>query len=402
MSLARIRILLVIAVALFAPVSSKATSVFSMLLLGEPIESGDVRAISLGGSTQLFVDSLGAVQLNPALLSRIPRATVGATQYLAVDQGRSNEFKERDVSYTFSSVRAVFPVSRWVRLSIGYAGRYEPGGGLTLRGVTAGGEGYRQTYTTDGGLFSVPLTASFDVTRFASVGLTFSLEQGSLQERWDTVFDNPSFAAAAGLKKQSLNGTGMGGGLVLHAGGGFMIGGMYESAVEYDTDVSEKFTQVVLDTSYTSSMKLPARVSLGATWRIRDRFVLLASGAWSDFTKSEGTGGPAGDLRSQQSVCVGAEYLRGFRMGGARLPIRLGYNYQRMPFEFPSGEIVAKHLVSIGTGITIKNGQGKLDIAIVVGKDGSMTANGLEDRLFRFYLGVSGGEEWKRKGGQID
>ena len=143
-------VIVVIAAAL--AVDAGATSVYSMFLLGEPIESGEVRSISVGGSTQILDDSLGVVQLNPALLSRVPRVTIGATQYLAVDEGRNSEYAERDVSFTFSSFRAVFPIAGLFRFGIGYTGRYEPGSGFTLSGETEGGDPYTQKFEKSGGL----------------------------------------------------------------------------------------------------------------------------------------------------------------------------------------------------------------------------------------------------------
>jgi long-subunit fatty acid transport protein len=376
-----------------------------MILVGEAIESGDVRAISLGGSTQLFVDSLGAVHLNPALLARIPRVTIGATQYLAVDQGRSDTYNERDASFTFSSFRIVFPITGLFRFAVGYTGRYEPDGGFSLRDATEGGDRFTQTFKKSGGLFSVPLTASFDVKRFASVGLTFSLERGTVQERWDIVFDEGGSTPGAGLKKEDLSGTGFGGGVVFYPANGLMIGGMVESAVDYDAEVFEKYTQTSLDTSYSSTLSLPGRVSAGASWRWGDRFMFLASAAWRDFAGFEGMGFPergAGlppsRLRSEQSYSFGVEYLRGLRLRSKRIPLRIGFNYQQLPLEFPAGQPVNKYLVSLGTGIGIRGGRGKVDIAVVAGKDGSIGSNGIENRLFRIYLGVSGSEAWKRKG----
>ena len=394
----RIWMVLLMVAALSAPAETKAASVYSMVLVGEAVESGDVRAISLGGSTQLFVDSLGAVQMNPALLARIPRVTIGATQYIAVDQGRSDAYRERDVSFTFSSFRIVFPITGLFRFGIGYTGRYEPEGSFSLRDVTDGGDEFTQTYTKSGGLFSIPLTAAFDVTRYASVGLTFSFERGTIEERWDVVFDELSFVPGAGLKKKDLSGTGFGGGVVLYPASGVTIGGMCESAVDYDAEVYEKYTQVSLDTSYSSTLSLPARVSAGATWRFGDTFMVLASGAWRDFADFEGLGFVPGSLQREESYSLGAEYLRGFRLGSQRLPLRAGFNYQRLPLEFPAGEAVNKYLVSLGTGIPIRGGKGKVDIAFLVGKNGSIGTNGIEDRLFRVYLGISGGETWTRKG----
>ncbi len=401
MTLRRYVLLALTAATVCAPWDARGTSVYSMVLLGESVESGDVRAISLGSSMQLVDDSLGVVQRNPALLSRLPYVTIGATQYLAMDQGRSNNYKERDVSFTFSSLRVVFPIAGLIRLGIGYTGRYDPDGGFSLRDATAGGDAFNQRYTRSGGLYSVPVVAAFDVTRFASVGLTVSAERGTVEERWDILFAQLGFAPGAGLRKEDLSGTCYGGGIVLRPHDGVLIGGTYESAIDYDAQVYERYTQTAFDTSYSGTFSLPQRVSAALSWRVANRFGLCASGTWSDFEKLEGLAFPDTALTGERSYAFGVEYLPGVWLAGARLPLRLGFSYQRLPFEYPEGQTVNRYIMSLGTGLGIKGGKGKLELAFQVGKTGTLGTNGLEDRLIRIYLGVAGGEAWRRKGGEL-
>jgi long-subunit fatty acid transport protein len=389
------------AAAVFVPSQPGATSVYSMLLIGETVESGDVRSISLGSSTQLVSDSLCVLQTNPALLSRLPYVSIGATQFVAMDQGRSDEHSERDISVTLSSVRVVFPIAGILRFGLGYTGRYEPDGGFSIRDATDGGDAYTHRYTKTGGIYSIPLIAAFDVTRFASVGLRVSFERGTVEERWDILFDDPEFAPGVGLRKEDLSGTGYGGGIVIRPRDGLSIGGAFDSAIDYDADVYERYTQTTIDTSYSASISLPARVSAGIAWRMAERFGIYASAMWSDFEKLEGLSFPDTSLSREQSYSIGLEYLRGIPLAGARLPVRVGFNYQRLPFEYPGAQAVTRYLVSLGTGVGIKGGKGKLEFALQLGKAGSLGANGLEDRLIRVYLGVAGGEIWRRKGGEL-
>jgi hypothetical protein len=384
--------------AFLLPGTSMGASVYSMLLMGERIESGDVRAITLGGSQHLMVDSLGAGSLNPALLARIPRMTIAATQYLATDEGRSQDYTEQDISFTFSSFRMVVPVGRWLRFGVGYTGRYDPDGGFTVFSSTDGGDAYRTTYTTSGGLYSIPLMVAFDLTRFVSIGLTYSFESGTVEQRWDIVFDDPDFAPASGIKKENVRGRGFGGGLVLHPFQGLMIGGMYESSIDYDSEARDRYQQTALDTSYSGSVFLPPRVNAGVTWQIRRSLTVLASAAFSDFKDFRGFAFPQDRLKTERSYSVGLEYIRGAGENKHGIPIRLGFNYQQLPFGHPNEELVNKVTFGLGSGIYIKGGKGKVDLGLVVGRVGSIDKNGIEDRLIRLYVGVSGSELWKRKG----
>ena len=64
-------------------------------------------------------------------------------------------------------------------------------------------------------------------------------------------------------------------------------------------------------------------------------------------------------------------------------------------------ESISKILFSVGTGLLIGGGKGKVDIALQVGKVGAMDRNEVEDRIVRVFVGVSGSEIWQRKGVRV-
>jgi long-subunit fatty acid transport protein len=232
-----------------------------------------------------------------------------------------------------------------------------------------------------------------------SAGLTFSFEEGNVEERWDIEFDEqPPFVPAAGFQKADLSGTGYGGGLVLRPIGNLMVGGSYESEIEYDADVSRQFTEASLDTSFTSTLTLPARASVGITWGFGS-WLFLGSYAWSDFADFQGLAFPSHRLSQETSYAFGVEYA-GFSVGAKRLPIRLSFNFQELPFDHPTGQKIERYLVGLGTGVEMMGGKGKFDFAIQGGKTGAIGENGIEDRLVRFYIGLAGGEAWTRRAGR--
>lgn len=392
--------LVLLAAALVSPDDARGTSLFSMNLLGEKLESGDVRAIALGGATQLLTDSLGVLQLNPALMARLGRVVIGTSQLVALDEGRSTDFTERDISFKFSALRGAFPIADLFVFSLGYVGRYDPDGSFSERDVTAAGDPFTTTLEKSGGLFSVPVGVSFNLSKYASVGLVYSFEQGFIQERVDTRFDDPTFTPGAGIKREEFSSNGFSGGLVLFPTRSLMIGGMYESEIDYDSDITEKFTQTVLDTAYSSSATLPSRTNVGLTWRMSGVLTLHGSAAWRDFADFKGLAFPLDRLRREESYAFGAEYTKGVPFKGRRYPLRVSVAFSKLPYEHPVGETVNKFVIGFGTGIRLGGGKGKLDIAFRVGKVGSIDGNNLEDRIFRVYLGISGSEVWRRKAGR--
>lgn len=398
----RILLLAIALVGLTAPATSWATSVFSLNLVGERLEAGDSRAIALGGSTQLLADSLAVLALNPALLARLPRVTVGVTQVLALDEGRSTRFAERDISFTFSSFRVAFPLSRHLVFSIGYRGRYDPAGSFAARDVTAAGDEFTNIFDRSGRLFSLPLTLSANLTRYASVGVTFSFEQGFVQERQDIVFDDITFSSSSGIRREEFDGKGYAAGLVLYPKDGLMIGGTWESSIDYDTEITDRFfRQSFLDTGFTSTAKLPSSASVAISWQMSDQYLVAASAAFRDFGDFEGLAFPTNRLRREESYAIGAEYKRGVPLKGRRYPLRLSFNWEKLPFDQPEGFEIKKFLIGFGTGISLRGGGGKVDVTFQAGKIGSISNNGLEDRVFRVYIGISGSELWKRRTGDF-
>ena len=369
-----------------------------MILAGERIESGYVLAVALGVSAQLVPDSLGVLASNPALLSRTRVVTLGVSQLFSVDEARSDDYSERDNGFLFPALRFAFPIMDRLVLSVGYVSRFDPEGSFEVPGVTDSGDEYVTRYTKSGGLFAVPFVAAMDITKYVSVGLQFAFEEGNIEERWGIEFEDPLFAPGAGFQKSDLSGTSYGGGIVLWPFENLMIGGSYESEVDYNADVSRQFTRASLDTFFTETATLPAYTTVGITWGFGP-WLLLGSYAWSDFTEFRGLGFPVDRLRTQTSIAVGVEY-DGVAVGDKTLPIRVSFNYQELPFDHPRGHPVDKYLIGLGTGLVTRSGNTKFDFAIQAGKVGAIGENGLEDRLVRFYLGIVGGEVWSRRATQ--
>ncbi len=394
----KIFLILTAAAAVLMPVPSSATSIFNLNLIGERLEAGDTRMIALGGATQMIPDSLGVLQPNPAFMSFFRRVTVSATQYVAIDKARSVDIIEKDVSVTFPVFMVAFPLTHRVTFGIGYRGKYDPDGSLTIPGETETGQTYKRIFTKRGGLYSIPFTLGVRLNRHLSVGGSFSIENGSVEDRWDTDFDDRLIITVTGIKREELSGTGYSAGVMLFPDGPVMLGASYESAVEYDADVTERFSQPALDTSYVETVKLPARFSVAAAWRPTESWYILARFAASDFKKFEGLNFTQNRLYQEECFALGAEYTRGLPLKGRRYPLRFSVNYQRLPYDFPAGQRIRKIMFGFGTGLNLSGGTAKLDIAIQAGKVGSLTKNTVDDRLVRIYVGITGSEIWKRKG----
>lgn len=380
------------------PARASATSVFSMVFIGERLENGDTRAISLGGSQQLVGDSLSVLAYNPAELARATRVMIGATGQLGSDQGRNSSIAERDVSMVFPTFKVAFPFYKVAVLSVGYVGRYNPDGSFLVEDETGAGVTYIQRRTFSGGLFSVPFTAAFNVTRFASVGLTYAIEGGFVEERWDTQFGALLYVPGAGFKKENVNASSYGGGVVLRPLRRVMLGGTWESQIDYDSDIGIRYTQSEFDTTYSSSATLPSRWTLAATVGLTRYLRVAGSYYSSDFSKFSGFSLDTSSLRKEISLSLGIEWDDVIPTPFFRMPLRASFNYQQLPFDFPAGSDVTRTLFGLGSGFVLGGGKGKLDFGLQIGKTGSVDKNTIEDRLVRLYFSITGSEDWRRRG----
>jgi hypothetical protein len=374
---------------------ARADSKWALLFLGDRVWTGDVRAIGLGSDMQLVEDSL-ALQHNPATAAAIRKFTFAANVYFSSDRGSSVELTETDASFTFSSFMFAVPVWSRLSLGLGYRGRYNAPSGFVFQSETDGGDAYGQFYTRSGGLISFPFLAGLRVANFLWLGGSLSIERGNYENAWNIEFQDTDYNVATSSQDFDMKGTGYSAGAVLRPPGGVSLGVTWESEIEYDTEVKERFTNPISNQNYTETSRLPERWTVSGLWRFHRKLALYGTWSYSDFTTFEGLAFPTDRLYEQQIISAGFEFLRGVPLGKARLPIRLGGMFTKLPYDNPAGSRIDSYLVEFGTGWKSRSGKGKVDITLQGGVTGSIDTNGLENRVIRIFVGVSGAEVWRR------
>jgi len=381
-------------VALLPARALRAESIFGMNLLGERVEAVDARVAALGGFVQVVDDSLGLLQYNPAMLAFSKRVSFGAAGYVTRDDNQSQDLERVVVGTKFSAFAFAFPLfKRTLTASVGYRGRYDPDFDFGIAGETSTGEDYTDIYERSGGTWGVPISIAADLGRYAKVGGTISLERGTIEDRWLVDFQGGNTADASSTQIREVSATGFGGGLVVRPVAGVSVGVAYEGEIDYDVAVTESFTNASADTSYSETMLQPARWTVSASWRVARGFTLYGGASMSDFTKFEGLDFPSDRLTEERVASFGLEY----RIRGARLPIRASARYEKLPYTLPAGEEITRVSFALGSGLLFRTGRGKLDAALQFGKMGSVGTNTYEDRQVRFYVSITGSENWATK-----
>jgi hypothetical protein len=131
-------------------------------------------------------------------------------------------------------------------------------------------------------------------------------------------------------------------------------------------------------------------------WRIKPSYSVYGTYSFCDFTQFEGLDFPQELLVREDIVSLGFEYGKGIPIWRLRLPLRLSATYSTFPYQYPEGETVTSLLFGLGLGLKLGGGLGKIDIAFQGGTTGDLDKNGIDDRMFRVYVGLSGSEIWRR------
>lgn len=382
-----------IALAMCAAGAARADSIFALNLLGERVDVGDARIVALGGFVQTVDDSLGVLQYNPAALAWMKRFSFGTAGYFTSDLNKSEDLTNRKNGTTFSQLLFAFPIYRdRVTAGVGFRGRYDPDGQFTVPGQTSEGDAFNDHYQRSGGLFAVPFQVAFDAGNYAKIGVFYSLERGKIQETWIKDFVEPTFADATSDRERVFRGHCLGGGFVSRPTKSLSIGLTYESKIDYDVDVTERFTSTSADTQSTEKATMPARLTASASFRL-SAMTFFVGGSLCDFRKFKGIGFPEQHLAEEKIGSLGIEY----RLGDAHVPLRGSFTYEQLPFLLPAGQNVTRIGFAVGTGRVMRGGRGKVDIALQFANTGSVATNTYSDRSVRFALSITGSEDWKRQ-----
>jgi hypothetical protein len=379
---------------LSAPRAGVAESVFGLNLIGERMDTGDARSAALGGFVQLIDDSLGVLQYNPATTAWAKKVTFCVAGYVTSDKNKSVDAQEKSVSTKIAGFTFAFPLYRKsLSVSLGYRGRYDPDGEFSVQEKTSEGDLYYNRFERSGGLWTVPFALAADFGPRGKLGGFYSLERGTIENRWVIDFQGSSTADAVSTQYREFSGGGWGVGGVVRPVNRVSLALSYEGAVDYDVATDETYTNASANVSYTENVSLPERWTGSAVVRPGGGFTVYAGGSVSDFEKFRGLAFPADRLVREEVVSVGLEYHR----SRALLPIRLSARFEQLPYTLPDGEKIQKMAFTLGTGLLFKSRTGKLDLALQFGKTGSVDTNGYEDQFIRFFMSIAGSEEWKRK-----
>ena len=165
----------------------------------------------------------------------------------------------------------------------------------------------------------------------------------------------------------------------------------------YDLDVDRKMEMGGVAQRATTSFRysLPAEYRTGLSFALPGRWRLGADYQYRDFRDFTGEDSWAEAMEAEHTLSFGVERVRAHARHGGwnNLPVRFGFRARTWAYQV-GGSPVEERTFSAGTGFPFRGDLGQLDMALSYSLVGNLDDNGMESRILRLTLSVTGLERW--------
>ena len=385
------------------PVPARAQeSVFSLQFLGMSQETGDVRARGLGVLGIGIPDAASAITLNPAGQAALPRMTLSVMGLAGTrTSSEPGQSIHRGMS-TFPHQRFALPVPGQLVMTVGFVGLRHFAGDFQLDRRSIGGIAYQQDFARSGTLYAIPLGLSRAVGSHLLLGATLDFTLGTADEAWRSTGD--SLVALRTRRRDTYTGQSATLGVIVTPYRWLHVGATASPAV--DLDRSERTTVedprittgggTHRDATVLTQVQFPATLRMGAAVAIGPRCMVTADGMRRDWASYDGRLYGAESVGLESRVGGGLEYRPTSIIWLGRMAYRVGVSRLTWP-QRVGGNALRETALHLGAGLDLRGGMGRLDLGFEYARIGAIDRNGREETQYRFLLGFSGQESWKRR-----
>lgn len=355
---------------------------FTAVGLGYPTPPVDARAAGLGGVGVGLLD--GSLSLrNPADIVAFDRPALGIS---AAPEGVTLTGPDAESSADrsrFSVLRAVVPLGAW-SVSAGFGSVLDQDWSFRRRdtiALTTGMFPVEELRENDGGVSSVDVSVARSIGP-VSIGVSGQRLTGNLRQLMDRRFEMSldSVFEAPGRVQQgafwSWSGWQVTAGVGVEISDRLRVSGAYSSATEL---VATRDS-----TGETRRFDMPSRLTVGASARPAEDWLLTAGGGWSSWSDADD------DLPEEGARDVvwggGGVEFGGWSLGPLPLDLRAGGRFAELPFHLPGREASTERALTFGLGSAFASGRAVLDVGLEVGTRGEVAATGIEESFTRLTL----------------
>ncbi len=376
-----------------------AQSVFGINFLGEHQFSGSARYRALGFSSYAVIDTTCAIPANPAAMADLTRLTFSLVEILSVANVRSGSATAYLSRYQLPSVMFGVPVRKGLVVGFGYRTEFSGKGDFTFEYPIENSATAYEVHRHRSGLFSVPLTLAWRPVPWARVAGAYRLERGSIKDDYRVEFRRDYYSAVESKRVRGFSGSSWSGSALLSVRPRISLGFGLNGGVAYAGDETFTYSRADLEPAPAEwRFEIPYSWEAGAAFGVAGRWWLSGHFWRRSAPEPQGFEHLAGSLGDERLVAFGVE-RRSAPVGGllARIPLRFGFYENIWHFEYPAGHPVKSRFFTFGTGFNLPGGPGEIDLSFEIGQIGSITGNGVDERVFRMAFGLSASETWSRR-----
>jgi hypothetical protein len=332
--------------------------------LGRRITPLDARARGMGNAgVALHGGNLSAI--NPASAAWFTGAGIWAT-FLPESRTVKGEFANGEIdTEDVPVIRLVFPWGERWAASVSAGAYLDQDWGVQFidtLSLSTGDVAFQETRTSDGGVTQFRFEVAGVMAEKFSLGGAFLFYSGEARRTIERIFH-----VDAGLGPHEARTA------IDYKGWGLAVGAEYQPIPEMivgavaswgaGLDIQNDTTGQQLDIS------LPLTFDVGGSWQLTPDLLMALSLGWEGWSR----------------VAVEMAAITG---QNSRFLLRGGAHTERLPFELRGGA-VWERAFSLGFGLLVREGRGRIDGAVEFGNRGDASKNDIEESYTRFAFGVA-------------
>lgn len=373
-----------------------AGSILSSRGLGLPFDFADARSMGMGELAVANPDPNRIARINPAALSTVTTTRLNLQYMVSGNRYQDNEASANSTYSNFDGFSFGTPLGLGLHVAMGLNPLTRVSYNLAHTAKLQDSE-YVRSVEGSGGLNAMSIAVSWSPIKNLSIGLKGMAAFGKITERWRVRFDDgAAFTSTYDKLSTHYEGIGFTTGVLYRPFSWWILGAVYRSNLELDseTDILHIYTNPA---EAVGSYTYPGYLGVGTTFIIRNKYIVGFDYRRTDWTKTA-----VNDIYSPQTSTANA-FAFGFEKAPdanpfakylKRIPIRLGVNFKPYSSLDQNGNTINESWLTFGLGLPLFRNASHIDIALGIGKRGSVEKNGIEDNLLRLTLSLTGGERW--------
>lgn len=371
--------------------------------IGQRILPDDARIVARGGWGMAIADPTLPGFKNLASLSYLRHIVVKYTGYGELGDAKSSLDSRRSSGVYSPGLQLALPV---IKGRIGFTA------GFSMYGSTRWDAQQDSSWALadsqisgtsvlarKGTRFKVPLGLAWRMGGSVSLAAAVNLERGSSLRDTRVVLRTPGFDNNFKETKDEFSGRSYTLGVLWQPVDRFSVGASWTPSHELNVGRQVKAVGVSSRFRTNWDVHLPDEYMAGFQLRLGQRWQFGADGQYMPFTEyrrlDTWTAAMAADMADETTIGFGFERRRANeRRGGlSNLPWRFGANRHRWGYRV-GGQQVEEYTLSMGTGFGFAGDLGQLDVAFSYGVIGDLSRNGVQSRVYRLGVSITGLEAW--------